>query len=71
MWLQLRQVLKKSTLGNVRKFTVSFAFFPIQLMTFSIFKHSPLYYACAKKRKERKKQNLANISVNHLFLLPR
>ena len=26
MWLQLRQVLKKFTEGNARKFTVSFAF---------------------------------------------
>ena len=26
MWLQLRQVLKKFTEGNVRKFIVSFAF---------------------------------------------
>ena len=26
MWLQLRQVLKKFTEGNSRKFTVSFAF---------------------------------------------
>ena len=27
MWLQLRQILKKFTEGNARKFTVSFAFF--------------------------------------------
>ena len=27
MWLQLRQVLKKFTEGNARKFTVSFAFY--------------------------------------------
>ena len=26
MWLKLRQVLKKFTNGNARKFTVSFAF---------------------------------------------
>ena len=26
MWLQLRQVLKKFTEGNARKFSVSFAF---------------------------------------------
>ena len=26
MWLQLRQILKKFTEGNARKFTVSFAF---------------------------------------------
>ena len=26
MWLQLRQVLKKFTIGNARKFTVSFVF---------------------------------------------
>ena len=27
MWLQLHQILKKLTGGNVRKFTVSFAFY--------------------------------------------